>query len=300
MRAMRFAAYGGPEVLEPVEADDPIAGPGEVRIAVRSAGVNAVDWKIRAGHLREMIPLQLPAGLGLDAAGVVDQVGPGVVGTEPGDRVFGSGRETYSERAVLTAWTAMPDAMSFEEAAGLPVPVETALRVLRQVGARPGETVLVSGASGGVGAAVVQIAVARGITVVGTAGVDNQEYLASLGAVPTTYGPGLVDRVRELAPDGVHAALDLAGSGVVPDLVQLTGDPSRVVSIADFSAATYGAQVSVESEDVQAALEEAVRLYDEGLLRLRVARSHPLEAAGAAHVQSEGGHPGGRLVLAVG
>ena len=299
MRTVRFAAYGGPEVLHVVEAGEPVAGPGEVRIAVLAAGVNAVDWKIRAGHLHDMLPLQLPAGIGADAAGVVDQVGPGVVGTSVGDTVFGSGRETYSEFAVLTCWAPVPEGMSTGEAAGLPVPVETAMRVLRQVGARPGGTLLVSGASGGVGSAVVQIAVGRGIEVIGTAGPDNQDYVRSLGATPTTYGPGLVDRVRSLAPDGIDTALDLAGSGVIPELVELTGDPGKVLSIADSGAVAHGAQVSFQSEDQDAALAEACRLFTDGTLSVRVARSYPFESAGAAHGHSASGHPGGRLILDV-
>src|ERR1700689_4656079 len=171
MKAVRYAAYGGPEVLRLVEAGGAPAGPGQVRIAVRAAGVNGIDWKIRSGMFGTNGPL--PAGSGVDAAGVIDEVGDGVEGVAVGEAVFGSGSQTYAEYAVLTNWAAKPSGLSFEEAAGYPVPAETAIRILGQVGIKPAETLLVSGASGGVGSAVVQIARERGITVIGTAGPPN-------------------------------------------------------------------------------------------------------------------------------
>jgi NADPH:quinone reductase-like Zn-dependent oxidoreductase len=200
---------------------------------------------------------------------------------------------------VLTAWAALPDGLSFEEAAGYPVPVETAIRILDVVGAKAGETVLVSGAAGGVGSAAVQIAVHRGIRVIGTASAHNQDYLRSLGAEPTTYGEGLVERVRALAPDGVDAALDVAGHGVVPELVELTGDPRRVVSIADFSAPEHGAQVSSGAGDRTAAYAEAARLFGAGALRIPVERTYPLAEAGAAQRASQDGHVAGRLIVTI-
>jgi NADPH:quinone reductase-like Zn-dependent oxidoreductase len=299
MRAVQFAAYGGPEVLQIVDAVEPHAGPGQVRIAVRAAGVNGMDWKVRQGHLAGGKPLDRPSGTGLDAAGVVDEVGEGVTGVAAGDAVFGSGRDTYAEFAVLNAWAAIPDGMSFEEAAGLPIPAETARRALRQVGVQPGQTLLISGAAGGVGSALTQIARDRGITVIGTAGAGNQDYLRSIGATPTTYGEGMVDRVRALAPDGVDAAIDVAGSGVIADLIALTGDPAKVLSIADFTASQLGAQVSYQSEDRPAAFAEAARLWTQGALRLPVARTFPLTEAGAAQAAAQGGHVAGRWIVTV-
>jgi NADPH:quinone reductase-like Zn-dependent oxidoreductase len=296
MKAVQFAEHGGPEVLQLVDVAEPHAGPGQVRIAVRAAGVNPIDWKIREGL---MPAKRLPAGTGVDAAGIVDEVGEGVTGVAVGDAVFGTGRATYAEHAVLTAWAAKPDALSFEEAAGYPVPVETARRILDQVGVQPGQTLLVSGAAGGVGSAVVQVARARGITVIGTAGQRNQEYLRSLGAVPTTYGEGLVDRVRGLAPHGVDAALDIAGSGVVPELIELTGDPSKVLSIADFTAPEHGAQVSSTSVDPAGAFAEAARLFERGALRIPVARAFPLARAADAQRASREGHVTGRFIVTV-
>jgi NADPH:quinone reductase-like Zn-dependent oxidoreductase len=299
MRAVQFAEYGGPDVLRVVEVDEPHTGAGQVRIAVRAAGVNGIDWKIRAGYMGGGTPLSKPSGTGMDAAGVVDEVGDGVSDVAVGDEVFGSGSATFAEYAVLSSWVAKPEGLSFEEAAGYPIPVETAIRILDQVGVQPGETLLVSGASGGVGSAVVQIARQRGINIIGTASERNQDYLRSLGAVPTTYGACLVDRVRDLAPDGVDAALDIAGSGVIPELIELTGEPYKVLSIADFSAPEQGAQVSTTSTDAAGAMAEAARLFTEGTFSLPVEQTFPLEAAVEAHAASEAGHVAGRLVVTV-
>lgn len=242
MKAIQFSEYGGPEVLQLVDVEEPHAGPGQVRIAVRAAGVNGIDWKLRSGEMREIMPVSLPSGTGIDAAGIVDEVGEGVQQVAPGIAVFGSGSATLAEYAVLTDWAPLPDGLSFEEAAGYGVPVETAIRILNQVGIQAGQTLLVSGASGGVGSAVVQIARRRQITVIGTASEANQEHLTALGALATTYGPELEHRVRAAAPNGVDAALDIAGSGVIPELIAIVGDPTKVLSIADFSAPGLGAR----------------------------------------------------------
>jgi len=299
MKAVQFAEYGGPEVLRVVEVEAPHAGAGQVRVAIHAAGVNQIDWKIRAGHMREVIPMTLPAGMGLDGAGIVDEVGEGVRGTAIGDAVFGSGASTYAEYAVLSSWTAKPARLSFEEAAGYPVAVETAIRVLDQVGVQPGETLLVSGAAGGVGSAVLQIARHRGIKVIATASERNRAYVSSLGATATTYGDGLVERVRAVAPKGIDAALDIAGSGVIPELISLTGDPKKVLSIADFSAPKLGAQVSDKASNMTGGLEEAARLFAAGAFRIPVARTFSLAAAGEAHAMSAAGHVVGKLVIQV-
>ncbi len=297
---MRFARYGGPEVLELVDVDAPHAQAGQIRVAVRAAGVNGLEWKIRQGLLRDVRPTRLPAGVGGDAAGIVDEVGAGVTGVQVGDAVFGSGRETYAEHAVLTSWAAKPAEVSFEEAAGFATPFETALRVLDDAGVRGGHTVLVNGASGGVGSAAVQFAVARGATVIGVAGPSNQDYLVSLGAVPTTYGPGLADRVRALAPAGVDAAVDVAGSGIIAELAALTGDPARVVSIADFTATEHGARVSTGfGRDRTTALREGARVASAGRLSLPVTRTFRLAEAGAAQAASATGHVRGRIIVTV-
>lgn len=297
MKKVSFAEFGGPDVLQLIDAEEPHAGPGQIRIAVRAAGVNPVDWRIREGQVLGAHPVELPSGVGLDASGVVDEVGEGVEGVKVGDRVFGEGSSTYAEFAVLSAWARMPEGLTFEEAAGYPSVVETALRVIREVGVQSGQTLLVSGASGGVGSAVLQIARDRGITVIGTAGAANQDYLRSLGAVATTYGEGWVGRVRELGH--VDAALDLAGSGVIRELVELTGDAQKVISIADLDAPEFGVRFSGVAGSVPEALAEAVSLISRGKLHIPVEKSYTLAEAAAAHIDSQAGHTRGRRVLVV-
>ncbi|MGQ4486489.1 NADP-dependent oxidoreductase [Streptomyces sp. SAS_281] len=297
MRKVSFAEFGGPDVLRLLDADEPHAGPGRIRIAVRAAGVNPVDWRIREGQVLGAHPTVLPSGVGLDAAGVVDEIGEDVEGVAIGDRVFGEGTDTYAEFAVLSAWARMPGGLSFEEAAGYPSVVETALRVIDQVGVRPGQTLLVSGASGGVGSAVLQIARDRGITVIGTGGAANQDYLRGLGALATTYGEGWVERVRGLGR--VDAALDLAGAGVIPELVELTGNPDRVITIADLGAAEYGVRFSGVAGSVPDALAEAVDLIERGRLHIPVEKSYALTEAAQAHADSRAGHTRGRRVIVV-
>ncbi|MER6074378.1 NADP-dependent oxidoreductase [Streptomyces sp. NPDC001817] len=297
MKKVSFAEFGGPDVLHLIDAEDPPAGPGQIRIAVRAAGVNPVDWRLREGQVLGAHPIELPAGVGLDAAGVVDEVGEGVEGVEVGDRVFGEGASTYAEFAVLSAWARMPEGLTFEEAAGYPSVVETALRIIREVGVRSGQTLLVSGASGGVGSAVLQIARDRGITTIGTAGAANQDYLRSLGALATTYGEGWVERVRQLGH--VDTALDLAGSGVIRELVELTGDPRKVVSIADLGAPELGVRFSGVAGSMPEALAEAVGLISRGRLHIPVEKSYTLAEAAAAHIDSQAGHTRGRRVLVI-
>ncbi|MFI1581104.1 NADP-dependent oxidoreductase [Embleya sp. NPDC020630] len=297
MRKVSFAEFGGPDVLHLLDAEEPHAGPGRIRIAVRAAGVNPVDWRIREGQKLSAHPIELPAGVGLDAAGVVDEVGEGVEGVEVGDHVFGEGSDTYAEFAVMSAWARMPEGLSFEEAAGYPSVVETALRIIREVGVEPGQTLLVSGASGGVGSAVLQIARDRGIAVIGTGSAANQDYLRGLGAVATTYGEGWVERVRGLGR--ADAALDLAGAGVIRELVELTGDPRKVISIADLGAPDLGVRFSGTAGSVPDALAEAADLIARGRLHIPIEKSYTLAEAAAAHVDSQAGHTRGRRVILI-
>jgi len=300
MKAVRFHDYGGPEVLKIEEVAVPEPGPGQVRIAVRAAGVNPIDWKLRAGYMREMMPLSLPAGSGFDASGVIDAIGQGVSGASVGDAVFGKGQDTMAEYAILLEWAPKPDGLSFEEAAGFAVAVETATRIIEQVGVKPGETLLVSGAAGGVGSAVIQLAKAAGIRTIGTASESKHAYLRSLGAIPTTYGPGLSERVATLAPDGVQAALDLAGSGIIQELAAITGAPSRVLSITDPTAPQHGVKVSFEPTNSTHALAAAAALFTAGSFTLPVERTFSLDRIGAAHELSAQGHVTGRLVVTIG
>jgi len=300
MLAIQFSEYGGPEVLQVVDVDEPHAGRGQVRIAVRAAGVNPSDlMKVRAGIWKGK-PIPLPSGIGVEAAGVVDEVGDDVTDVLIGDAVFGYGRNTAAQCAVLTNWARKPDGLPFDEAGAFPVVVETATRILAQVGAKSGETLLVNGAAGGIGSAVLQLARYHGIIVIGTASAPKHDYLRGLGAIPTTYGPGLVERVRQLAPHGVNRALDLAGSGVIPDLIELVGDPSRVVSVADFTAPQHGAQGSFEvQENPELALAEAGRLYSDGAFRVTLEKTFPLAQAAEAYKLSAAGHVTGKLVISI-
>lgn len=301
MKAVQFSEFGGPEVLQVVETDEPHAGAGQVRIAVRAAGVNPAEWKIRAGYFKDFMPVEFPSGVGFEAAGIVDEIGEGVTGVAVGDAVFGAGAGTVADYAVLTYWARKPDDMPFEVAGGLTVVSETATRALDHVGAKAGEVVLVCGAAGGVGSVLTQIARARGITVIGTASAPKHDYLRELGAIPTTYEPGLADRVKDLAPTGVNAALDLAGAGNIPELIGITGDAARVLSIVDFTAPEHGAQFSpTPQEHPERALVEAARLFSEGALRLHVEKTFPMEEIAAAQALSAEGRVTGKLVITMG
>jgi NADPH:quinone reductase-like Zn-dependent oxidoreductase len=297
MRAVQFDENGGPEVLHVAEVEEPHAGPGQVRIAVRAAGINPFDHKQRSGLVGAATHA---VTTGLEASGVVDEVGDGVQGVAVGDEVFGSATGgAAAEYTVLTHWARKPAAMSFEEAAGLTTAVETAQRAFDTIGLKPGYTVLVNGAAGGVGQAAVQLARAEGAgLVIGTASERNHDYLRSLGATPTTYGEGLVDRVRALAPDGVDLAVDTAGQGVLPALVEITGDPDKVVTIASYDAAEHGVHLTTGGGTrAWGALAHAAELFERGDFRLAVEQAFRFEDAPEAHRASETGHVRGKLVL---
>jgi NADPH:quinone reductase-like Zn-dependent oxidoreductase len=300
MKAVRFSRFGGPEVLEIVDLPDPHAGPGQVRIAVRAAGVNPSDWKKREG----LMDPDLPQTLGYEAAGVVDEVGEGVADVAVGDRVFGLSAEgtVQAELAVLSYYAPVPPSLDFAGAAALPSAVETATRALDQLGVGDGSTLLVNGASGSVGSASVQLAVARGARVIGTASPANHEYLRSLGAEPVAYGEGLAGRVRALARGGVDVALDVAGSGVLPELIGLAGGAGNVVTVADFvGAREHGVRFSSgDAGRAVHALGEIGGLIESGRFSLPVARAFPLAEVAEAHRVSEHGHVRGKLVLLVG
>lgn len=250
-----------------------------------------------------------PVRTGYEAAGVVDEVGESVSDVHIGDEVFGAtslaGRGANADHAVLVAWTRKPSVWTWEEAAGAMGGIETSFRVLDRLAVTAGHTVLVQGAAGGTGTIAVQLAVERGATVIGTASEHNHDFLRSLGAVPTTYGPGLVQRVRALAPTGVDAVFDCAG-GALPDLVAITGDPARVVTVADITAAAHGVHLSHVSPGTALGpadppatygLAIAFELAERGRLRIPVAGVFPLAEVAAAHALSETGHARGKIAL---
>jgi NADPH:quinone reductase-like Zn-dependent oxidoreductase len=302
MKAAQFSRFGGPEVLQIVDLPDPHPGPGQVRIAVHAAGISATDPKLRAGTLT--FGAQLPQTTGRDVAGVVDEIGAGVTDVAVGDRVFGVSDDGAgaAELALLTFRAIIPPSLGFVDAAGLPVALETATRAIDQLGVTSGSTLFINGASGGIGSTAVQLAGARGARVIGAASAANQNYLSSLGAEPVTYGEGMIDQLRALAPDGVDVALDVAGSGVLPQLTDLAGGSQNVVTLADFDGAKkHGVHFSNGFVDGHAfhSLAEVGELIEGGRFWLPVDKTFPLAAIAEAHRVSEHGRVRGRLVLAV-
>jgi NADPH:quinone reductase-like Zn-dependent oxidoreductase len=245
MQAVVFEEFGGPEVLKIEDVAEPHAGPGEVRVAVRAAGVNPMDFKIRNGWVQSFMPVTLPSTPGLEVAGVVDVVGEGA-GFAIGDEVVGwSKTGSYAEHAVVGNVVPKPAGVSWEHAVGLPVAGETSQRVLDELGIKAGETLLLHGAAGAVGSIGVQLAKAAGATVIGTASPANHDFLREIGAIPVAYGEGLLDRVREVAPQGVDAVFDAAGLGGLQESIELRGGTDRIITIADMQAGALGIALSV-------------------------------------------------------
>ena len=300
MNAVTFAEYGGPEVLREQDVPVPEPGVGQVRIAVRAAAVNPLDWKLRSGAMRTVMPVTFPVTVGYEASGVVDAVGPEVTAFAPGDEVFGpAAGGAAAEFALLRRCARKPPALTWEAAAALPVAVETSARVFTLLGGvRPHQVWVIDGAAGGVGAVAVQLAVAKGARVIATASEANHVFLRALGAQPTTYGPGLEKRVEALAPKGVDRGFDVAGRGGVADLVKLTKNPKHVATIADFNAAVLGVHVTRDGDiAVPDALGEAVALIEDGRLQPPPTRSFAFAQAAEAHRLSEAGHVRGKLIL---
>jgi NADPH:quinone reductase-like Zn-dependent oxidoreductase len=207
MKAAQFRRFGGPEVLEIVDLPDPHPGPGQVRIVVHAAGINATEYKLRKGELS--FGAGLPQTTGRDVAGVVDELGDGVTGVAIGDPVFGVSDDGAgaAELALLTHRAIIPPSLGFVDAAGLPIALETATRALDQLHVDAGTTLLINSATGGIGGTAVQLAVARGARVVGVAGAANQNYLSLLGAEAATYGDGEGDSTVEGSLDWAQSAL---------------------------------------------------------------------------------------------
>lgn len=299
MRALQYTTYGGPEVLTWAEAPEPHAGPGQVRIVVRAASVNPIDWKMVSGAMSGGQPLDHTAYLGFDAAGVVDEVGEGVTRVSVGDDVFGRGSNTQAEYAVLDSWAAKPASVDWGVAGAVGVAGETAERGLRLLGVKAGETVFIDGGAGGVGAASVQLAVARGAKVVASSSQDNLDYLREIGATPVLYGEGVVERVRAAAGGApVDAVFDVVGKTPIEALVTLAPEPLRVLSIANFDAARVGARVTGGGEDSHPmeALALVAQLLEQNALVVKV-QTFPFERAAEAYRISQAGHVRGKLVL---
>ncbi|MEH0581087.1 NADP-dependent oxidoreductase [Streptomyces sp. B21-108] len=305
-KAYVFTRYGGPETEALIDLDRPRPGPGEVLVAVRAAGVNPVDWKQRTGYRRpgETDERVFPSVLGNEAAGVVEETGEGVTGFAPGDQVFGTAvAGAYAEYALLAAGITAhkPAGLSFTDAATLPVAAATAYDGVHQLALPSGATLLVTGAGGGVGAAVVQIAHALGLRVVGVASEGKKDFLESLGAVHVPSGEGWADAVRSAAPDGVDGVYDLVGGDVLHEAAGLVRDRSRLITAgapAEEVERLGGARVARARN--AAVLQAVADLVVRGALNPHVTLTLPLERAGEALREVENGHARGKVVLEIG
>jgi NADPH:quinone reductase-like Zn-dependent oxidoreductase len=296
--AVVMTGYGPPEVLRWAGVPLPEPGQGQIRIKVKAAGISPTDLALRAGYLKDNIPLPPNAVLGFEAAGTVDAVGPGVSGASAGDAVtallFGLGG--YAEYAVASIWAGKPGSVSWLDAAALPSSAEAAVGVLRQLDVTSGERLLLFGGGGSVGVIATQLAVAQGVTVISAVGEHDEALARELGATPVRYGPGVASRVRALG--AVDAVFDAAGRGVLADAVALAGGPDRVITLSDPAAAEFGVTLSEPTPGrAPGALDETIALLADGRLRLRAHKSMPMQQAAEAHRQLETGTVHERIIL---
>jgi NADPH:quinone reductase-like Zn-dependent oxidoreductase len=302
-RAVRYENYGDVDVLDVVEVEDPAPGAGQLLVRVKAAGINPGEAKIRDGMLADRFPSTFPSGQGSDLAGVVEQVGEGVDGFAAGDEVIGftDDRASQAELVVIPAENATrkPAGVSWEVAGSLFVVGATAWASVRAVALVAGDTVVISGAAGGVGVLAVQLARRAGATVIGLASERHHEWLRAHGAVPVTYGDGVAERIRESAPDGVDAFLDLVGGGYVELALQLGVAPGRINTIADFAAVDkHGVKSQGNAVGASAAvLAELAGLIDAGELELPIAATYPLDQVRDAYRELADNHTRGKIVL---
>lgn len=305
MKAMTYAEYGGPEVLEVTDRPEPKVAPAEVLIRVKSAAVNPVDWKVMSGGLDAMMETVFPVVPGWDVSGVVERVGLDTPEFQPGDEVIAYARKdfihggTFAELVSAPVRTVAhkPGSLDWHQAAALPLAGLTAYQLLSRLGVGEDDTVLVHNASGGVGSFAVQIARSMGAPVIGTASERNHGYLRSLGAEPVEYGEGLPDRVRRLAPDGVDVVADFVG-GVVEQTRAVMREGGRHGSIADPSVAQAGGLYLWVRPDARD-LQQLAALADAGRLSVEVADVFPLEKAAEAFRLSQEGHVRGKVAVQV-
>jgi NADPH:quinone reductase-like Zn-dependent oxidoreductase len=303
-RAVRFDRYGDVDVLNVVDVERPVPGPGRALVRVKAAGINPGEASIRKGLLHERWPATFPSGQGSDLAGVVEEVGAGAGGVTVGDEVIGftHERDSHAELVVVPAdqLTPKPAGVSWEAAGALFVAGTTAYAAVRAVGASAGDTVVVSGAAGGVGSLAVQLARNAGATAIGLAGDGNHQWLLEHGAIPVAYRDGVADRIREVSEGRVDAFIDTFGSGYVALAVEELGvAPKRVDTIIDWEAAQ---RFGVKTEGTAAAasaevLAELAKLIDEGRLEVPIAKVYPLEDVRDAYRELERRHTRGKIVL---
>lgn len=306
MKAITYDRYGEPgDILDVTDQPMPKVPPGEVCIRVRSVSVNPVDWKIMGGHLDQAMPTFFPVIPGWDVAGVVESVGFDTPEFQPGDEVLAYARKDFVHGGTFAEFTSVPAravapkpaALDWDQAAGLPLAGLTAYQLLNRLHLSANDTVLVHAAAGGVGSFAVQIARSQGARVIGTASEGNHDYLRELGAEPVTYGDGLVDRVRELAPEGIDLVVDFVG-GVLDVTRAVLRDGGRHGSIVDPSVTEAGglwAWVRPSGGDLQKLGEMAER----GELTVNVAETFPLERAAEAFQRNQSGHVRGKVVVQV-
>lgn len=308
MQAVRFDRYGAADVLDVRDVPVPEPGPGQVLVRVRAAGINPGEAKIRDGSLHERWPATFPSGQGSDFAGVVDKLGPGVTSAAPGDEVVGwvNTRSSQAEYTVAEAADLVPrpSGLPWEIAGALPVAGGTAWAMVEAAGVKPGDTVVVSGAAGGVGAIAVQLAKRQGATVIGLASPSNHEWLIRHGVLPVAYGDGVAERIRDAAPagQGIDAFLDTYGGDYVElALNDLKVSPERVDTVVRFDAVEkYGIKAEGSSAGLTAAnLGELARLAASKELEIPLAHTFPLREVRAAYTQLAKGHLRGKIVLTV-
>jgi NADPH:quinone reductase-like Zn-dependent oxidoreductase len=302
-RAVRFDQYGGIDVLNVVDVERPSPGPGQLLVKVKAAGINPGEAKIRDGSLHERWPATFPSGQGSDLAGIVEEVGEQANGFAAGDEVIGftHNRASQAEYVVIDAddATPRPANVSWEAAGGLFVAGATAYAMVRAVEVKPGDTVVVSGASGGVGSIAVQLAKNAGATVIGIASEPNHEWLSSHGVIPVTYGDGIAERLREASSGTIDAFLDTFGGDYVKLALDLGVKPERVDTIVDFQAhAKYGVKVDGNAAGASAeTIAELAQLIDQGRLEIPIAGVYPLDQVRDAYRSLEQDHPRGKIVL---
>jgi len=304
MKAIALEKYGTSDDLSLVELPEPKVAPGEVLVRVKAAGVNPVDWKLGAGGLDPVMEAGFPMSPGWDVAGVVEPTGFDAGEFTAGDEVYGYVRKDWAQNgayaelvsAPVRTLAKKPASLSWTEAAGVPLAGLTAYQALKRVAAGTGDTVLIHAAAGGVGSLGVQIAVALGARVIGTASERNHEFLRSLGAEPVTYGDGLADRVRQLAPQGVDAALDFVGAGAVDVSLSLVERADRVASVAEGEVSEKGGHYVWVRPDASD-LGFLAQLADTGKLTVHVDQALPLAEAAQAWRLSQAGRTRGKIVL---
>ena len=296
-RTVMYSAFGGPEVLQLVNVEIAAPGVGDVRVRFVAGGLNPVDAKIRSGRSRIQLPL--PVAVGREFAGVVDAVGSGVDELQPGDAVFGSipqGAFADWLLAPVSVVARVPDGVPLEVAAGISLAGQTAWDALDSQHLHEGDVIVVSAAAGGVGGMLGQLAVARGIRVIGTASEGNHEWLQSRGIEPVIYGDGLRERLAGAAPGGITAVFDQFGPETIEAALALGVPADRINTIAT-DASVYGVRNVGRGAVHPPTLTALAALVAEGTLEVPIAATYPLSEVRAAFEFLESGHLRGKVVV---